>query len=331
VPLAPEEREHLRRLRGLVGRGSRRALQRLDAQSLVDLPRLYRFASSLHARLETRGDDAGALEQTRVLLARAHSLLYGDLDRGPEGLLRRARHLLLSESPRTLRAEWRLLALLFGLVYGLALLAWIAVRADLGLAFSLLSPEAIADEIAQLEATGAGQPFRGNFTFGLGESPQTAGWIMARNIGVAIIFFAAGLLPPLYLYVLAANGLMLGAYTAVATHWGQAGAISSILWCHGTLEIQAIVLAGLAGLVLARAWVAPGPWSRAHAMKLESARAWRILAPVFPLLVVAGLIEGFVSPHASTPVRLATAGVSALALLGGLLLGGRRHDALDSR
>lgn len=323
MPLAPEEREHLRRLRRMVGRGSRRALRRLDARGLLELPRLYRFASSLHARLETRADDAGALEETRTLLARAHSLLYGDLDRSPGGLLRRAGRLLSVESPRTLRAEWRLLALSFGLVYGLALLAWFAVRADLGLAFRLFSPDAISNEIAQLEATGAGEPFRGNFTFGLGQAPQAAGWIMAHNIGVALAFFAAGLLPPLFLYILASNGLMLGAYTAVAAHWGQAGAISSILWCHGTLEIQAIVLAGLAGLVLARAWIAPGPWSRAHAMKLESARAWRILAPVFPLLVVAGLIEGFVSPHAPVPVRLATAGVSAVLLLGWLFLGGR--------
>ena len=46
--------------------------------------------------------------------------------------------------------------------------------------------------------------------------------------------------------------------------------ISSILWCHGTIELQMIALAGMAGLVLIRAWIAPGPWSRARAMALES-------------------------------------------------------------
>jgi uncharacterized membrane protein SpoIIM required for sporulation len=120
------------------------------------------------------------------------------------------------------------------------------------------------------------------------------------------------------------NGLMLGTYTAVAAHWGQGLAISSILWCHGVLEIQAIVLAGAAGLVLVRAWIAPGPWSRRHAMSLESARAWRLLAPVFPMLFVAGTIEGFVSPHAPTEVRVAVAVLTGIGLVAWIALGGRR-------
>ena len=78
----------------------------------------------------------------------------------------------------------------------------------------------------------------------------------------AVLFFATSLLPPIYLILLCTNALMLGTYIAVAGHWDQAGAISSILWCHGVLEIQAIVLAGTAGLCLVRAWVRPGPWSR---------------------------------------------------------------------
>ncbi len=319
----PEERGHLRRLEELVAPRTRRSPKRLEPQELEDLPRLYRFASSVLSRLETSGEDAAALERTRRLVGRAHSLLFAGLDRNASGRWTRALRFLLVDSPRALRSEWRLALVAFGLVYGPALLAWFAVRSDLGLAFSLFQPEAIAQEISQLEATAAGEPFRGNFTFGVGESPQTAGWIMAHNMGVAVVIFAAGLVPPLFLYVLVSNGLMLGAYTAVAAHWGQAGAISSILWCHGALEIQAIVLAGLAGLVLVRAWIAPGPWSRAHAMRLESARAWSILAPVFPLLAIAGLIEGFVSPHAPTGVRVATALSCAGAFLAWLLLGGR--------
>jgi uncharacterized membrane protein SpoIIM required for sporulation len=146
---------------------------------------------------------------------------------------------------------------------------------------------------------------------------------MAHNMAVCVLFFGAALLPPLYLYVLATNGLMLGTYTAVAGHWDQAGAISSILWCHGTLELQAIILSGSAGLVLVRSWIAPGPWSRREAMSRESRRAWALLAPAFPLLFCAGLIEGFISPHAPHGVRLAVAVTSALALGLWITLGGR--------
>ena len=116
---------------------------------------------------------------------------------------------------------------------------------------------------------------------------------------------------------------MLGTYTGVAAHWGQAGAISSILWCHGVIELQTIVLAAAAGIVLIRAWLAPGPWTRRHAMRRESRRAWALMAPVFPLLFVSGLIEGYVSPHAPTGVRLFMAGATALLLVLWVVFGGR--------
>jgi uncharacterized membrane protein SpoIIM required for sporulation len=58
-------------------------------------------------------------------------------------------------------------------------------------------------------------------------------------------------------------------------------------------------------------------------MSLESARAWRLLAPVFPMLFVAGTIEGFVSPHAPLPVRVAVAGLSAAGLVLWIGFGGR--------
>src|SRR5439155_22229110 len=128
---------------------------------------------------------------------------------------------------------WKLLACSFVLLYGLAALAWIGVTRDLDLAHSLLDSKAVQQEMEQLAALDAGQPFRGNFTFGLGESPLTAGWIMLPNLGVGMVFFASALVPPLYLYLLSTNALMLGTYTAVAGHWHQAGAISSILWTHG--------------------------------------------------------------------------------------------------
>jgi hypothetical protein len=58
-------------------------------------------------------------------------------------------------------------------------------------------------------------------------------------------------------------------------------------------------------------------------MQLESAKAWRLLAPVFPMLFAAGMIEGFVSPHAPTPARVAVAAVSGIAIAAWIGLGGR--------
>jgi uncharacterized membrane protein SpoIIM required for sporulation len=277
-------------------------------------PRLYRQACTLLARLEASGGSERELAQARRTVAAAHAVLHARRESACASVARLVR-LLLVESPRAIRREWRLLLVSAALVYGLAALAWAAVARDLDLASSLLGRAGVEAEIEQLRELEPGESFRGNFDFGIGESPGTAGWIMTNNMRVGALFFASALLPPLYVYVLAANALMLGTYTGVAWHWGQAGAISSILWCHGVLEIQAILLAGTAGLCLVRAWLRPGARTRGHALAQGSRNALLLLAPTFPMLFAAGLIEGFVSPHAPLTVRLAVAGLSGLALV----------------
>jgi uncharacterized membrane protein SpoIIM required for sporulation len=296
---------------------------RWSAEGLVEFPRLYRRACTLLARLEEEGDAPERSAELRRLIAAAHGRLLVNEARSGLPWSTRALAFLLESGPRAVRAEWRLLALSFALFYGLALVAWFGVSRDLDLAYSVLASETVEQELEQLAALAEGETFRGNFTFGLGESPTTAGMLLLHNIGVGILFFASGLLPPLYALLLMTNGLMLGGYTAVAGHFGQAGAISSIVWTHGVLELQALVLVGTAGLVLVRAWVRPGAFTRAHALVRESRRALELFAPVVPMLVVAGLIEGFVSPHAPLAVRLAVSAASALGLLAWGALGSR--------
>ena len=281
---------------------------------LALFPRLYRHACTRLARLEVQGGSERELAQVRRLVAAAHAVLHARRESAGANVAKLLR-LFLVESPRAIRREWRLLLLSALCVYGLAALAWAAVAQDLDLASSLLGRTEVEAEIEQLRELEEGESFRGNFDFGIGESPGTAGWIMTNNMRVGAVFFASALLPPLYVYVLAANALMLGTYVGVAGHWGQAGAISSILWCHGVLEIQAILLAGTAGLCLVRAWLRPLARTRSQALAQESRRALLLLAPTFPMLFAAGLIEGFVSPHAPLAVRLAVAALSGVALV----------------
>ncbi len=314
-----EDRARVKALATLMTRAVKRGPKGLDEAALRDLPHLYRFASSLLARLETRGDDPDLVARLRVLLLRAHGFLHRHESSPPASVARRLLRYFSSTVPATVRAEWRLAAVSAVLLYGLAATAFVLVRADLPLAYSLLDPAAVDSEIGQLRALGPGESFRGNFTFGLGESASASGSIMGNNMRVAVLFFALALLPPLYLFVLASNALMLGTYTAVAAHWGQAGSISSILWCHGVLEIQAIVLAGTGGLVLLRPLIAPGPFTRRAAMRRDGRRGMAILAATFPMLFAAGLIEGFISPHADLAGRLAVAILSGVALVAWIL------------
>ena len=327
MSLREEEERQLSRLSHLVERTSKGGPAALSAEQLQLLPRLYRFASSLYARLETRHqqgqDDARAQEQLRPLLLAAHGLLHRPRSRGPVEGARRLWRLLLVGSPRALRAEWRLLVTGVVVVYGLGAIAYTLVSSDLGLAYTFMDSTHVEAQMEQLRAVEEGEPFRGNFTFGLEQSPGAAGQIIGNNLRVAALFFVSALLPPLYLLVLTMNSFMLGTYTAVAGHWDQAASISSILWCHGVLEIQALILAGTAGLVLLRGWISPGASTRTHALRQEGMRALELLAPVLPMLLAAGLIEGFISPHAPHAARLSVAIVTGLGLLAWVLFAGR--------
>ena len=133
---ADNQLQPLRELRRLLVKGGPRSW---DEGELVEFPRLYRHACSVVARLEASGESPRLASEARRLVAQAHGILYLErADRAP--LLERLYRLLVHESPRAIRAEWRLLAGTFAFVYGLALLAWFAVSRDLDLAPSPARP-----------------------------------------------------------------------------------------------------------------------------------------------------------------------------------------------
>jgi uncharacterized membrane protein SpoIIM required for sporulation len=320
----------LTRLGDLVDRASKRGVSSLSDGELVELARAYRYGATRLSAHESEGRSPELVAQVRGLLARAHALLGADFATEREPWRRRFLRFYLEDVPRTIRSEWKLLATSFVWMYGIALISYFAVARDLDMAWTLFDPGSVSQELQQLQSLGPGEAWRGNFTFGVGASPFNAGFIMTHNMYVAVMFFAAALLLPLYALLLTWNGLMVGVYTGVATHYGQAGNISSILWCHGTLEIQAFVLAGAAGLVLVRAWIAPGAWTRRQALRAESARAWKLLAAVFPMLFFAGTIEGFVSPHAPFAVRIAVAISTGTVIVLWVALSGRSSRETDA-
>jgi uncharacterized membrane protein SpoIIM required for sporulation len=68
----------------------------------------------------------------------------------------------------------------------------------------------------------------------------------------------------------------------------------------------AIILSGSAGLLLAQAILAPGTVRRATALKRVAPQALQIELGCMAMLIIAGLIEGFLSPSSiGYPARIA--------------------------
>jgi uncharacterized membrane protein SpoIIM required for sporulation len=70
---------------------------------------------------------------------------------------------------------------------------------------------------------------------------------------------------------------------------------------HGSLELPAIFFSGGAGLLIARGILFPGQYRRIDAIKVYSLKAAQLMFGVIPMLVIAGVIEGFFSPSPVVP------------------------------
>lgn len=135
----------------------------------------------------------------------------------------------------------------------------------------------------------------------LGESvdqqSELAATIFTNNIQVAFLAFAGGMLLGLgTLYILLYNGLLLGAVAGLAIGSGNGRPFFELVTAHGVLELSCIVVSGAAGLRLAAAIVYPGTRSRMDALRTESRAAVEMVLGTCAWLVVAGLVEGFLTP-----------------------------------
>jgi len=97
---------------------------------------------------------------------------------------------------------------------------------------------------------------------------------------------------------------------------GLSGGLGEFVVAHGFIELSVIFVAGGCGLYMGDGLIRPGLQSRRAALIERGQLSVRIILGCVPLLVLAGLIEGFISPSALPwPVKLAV----------GLFTGGALH------
>ncbi|MHB8647843.1 MAG: stage II sporulation protein M [Thermomicrobiales bacterium] len=157
------------------------------------------------------------------------------------------------------------------------------------------------------------------------ERPFVSSFIMTNNIRVALLCFAGGILLGVpTILVLLQNGLQIGSIAGLTQVYGIQGALWSFVAAHGFLELSVIFISGGAGLRLARGILRPGLRARRESIARAGRSATLIACGCVPILIVAGILEGFVSPSGlpgglKVLIGLTTAGM----LYAYLLLGGR--------
>lgn len=121
--------------------------------------------------------------------------------------------------------------------------------------------------------------------------------IITNNITVSLFAFALGALYGLgTLYVISLNGLMLGGIFAFTAQYQMAERLFKFIIGHGVVELSVIIIAGAMGLRLGEALIRPGRQNRLQAFQETTMNAGKVLLAAIPFLILAGLIEGFISP-----------------------------------
>jgi uncharacterized membrane protein SpoIIM required for sporulation/uncharacterized RDD family membrane protein YckC len=299
----------------------RRKLSALGEEGVRSFVADYRDLSADLARLQTaaRGKESAELFYLSRLVSGAHNLLYRRQSITLFDIVR----FLTVDAPREVLRSWVPITLAAALLFGPAAIAYTAVVRDPSVVGVFIPPQMLdrAEEGVRSAREGRGyikdpQIFR----------PVMATSIIANNVQVSFMAFAMGITAGIgTLLILVLNGVSLGGIMGLYASKGIARLLIAFVAPHGVLELTAVCIAGGAGFLLAAAILMPGRRTRRRALKENGGRAIRLVAAATVLLLVAGTLEGFVSPIETWPLsaKLAVSAATAV-LLVVYLSGGRR-------
>ena len=125
--------------------------------------------------------------------------------------------------------------------------------------------------------------------------------ITINNIGVAMKSYVFGLSAGVLTFFMSMqNGIMLGSFQYFFYENGVFEQSLRGIWLHGAMEIFSIVIATMAGFILAGSILFPGTYSRFQSFVTGARESLKILISTLPFFVMAGFIEGFVTRWSGT-------------------------------
>jgi uncharacterized membrane protein SpoIIM required for sporulation len=289
----------------------------LSETQVHDLARLYRATTSdlaLAQRDFPRNQITAYLNQ---LVARAHAVVY----RSEPLALKRLWQFAAVDFPRLFRETWvfTFIAAMFFIVPAAASGISVYARPE---TVTLLLPAGSQQLVSTV------QDKKLWVDIPVDERPYASAFIMQNNIRVSFLAFASGLTAGIMtLWVLSFNGLIIGALTGLTAYYGIGFDLWTFVIGHGVIELSVIFISGGSGLMLGWSILRPGLLRRRDSLAQAARKAVYLLLGAVPWLVVAGTIEGFISPNTdiAAPIHWAVGITSGICLYGYLLLAGRER------
>jgi uncharacterized membrane protein SpoIIM required for sporulation len=245
--------------------------------------KIYRSVASHLAFAQTYFPSHDVTDYLSQLTIRSHNLIYG---KAQKSYWKQVKHFFIESFPLFVWQRFSFFLLAMGLFTAGGLLAFLLTYMDQSYASYFLPPEFTAVDPAKIEEN-------------QWNPVTTSSEIMVNNIQVSFLALALGALFGIgTIWILFSNGLLIGALSAIFHKAGYGYEFWAFILPHGVIELTAIFIAGAAGLSLAYHFFVPGEQTRIHSVIREGRISIQLMLGVVLMLVIAGLVEGFITPSA---------------------------------
>lgn len=274
-----------RRLEELTQR-SRGRVESLTPAEIYELGRLYRITTSDLALAQRDYANQRVTTYLNQLVGQAHAVIYREEPLTTRTILRFFTH----DFPVLYRKIGAYTLVAFVLFLLPALVAFFLVSGDPETIYLLLG-RGIEPLVERVEA--------GELWTEIAPSARSAASsvIATNNIQVTFLAFAGSMTLGIFtVWILLLNGMNLGAIFGLLAAHGMTGGLLEFVLAHGFVELSVIFLAGGCGLYIGDGILRPGLHRRSVTLIQRARVGVSLILGTVPLLVLAGLIEGFISP-----------------------------------
>jgi uncharacterized membrane protein SpoIIM required for sporulation len=292
----------------LAALSGKRQLSGAEADELIER---YQSGAAQLSALKTSAGSTLPGDQLSVALSRARLRFTGA---GANLLAQLPRFFILQLPAALYRLRW----------LTLAVAAVTALVSVLYAAWALNDPQVLASfgSDAQLRKL-ANEDFVDYYSSN--PAASFAGQVWTNNAWIAAQCVAFGIVGVYVPYLVLQNAQNLGVNAAVMFAYDKGDVFFLYIAPHGMLELTAIFVAAAAGLRIFWAWIAPGPRTRGQALAEDGRALFTVAIGLVFVLLVSGIIEGFVTPAPwPWPVKIGIGALALLAFLAYMLVLGRR-------
>jgi uncharacterized membrane protein SpoIIM required for sporulation len=289
--------------------------RRLSGAEADELIALYRTTATHLALLQSRVGDPGLSARLSGLLARSRSAAVGRTAVGGWAALRRGVEV---DFPVAVYRAWRWWTSVAAASILLSAVLMVYVRNHPEKLNALIGN----DQVRQLVNSDFADYYRAHPA----QSFAAQVWTNNALVTAFCLFLGVTLIGPLFLMF--TNAVNVGVIGGAMLAAGKASVFFGLILPHGMLELTCVFIAGGVGLRTGWSWIDPGLLPRTRALA-EAGRATAVVAlGVGAALVVAGVLEAFVTPSGlPTWARIGLGAVAEIAFLTYLIVLGRRGVA----